>query len=51
MSFYGDVNKNNLVFDKIYENKTKMDSSAENDGVFIGRYVLVDYHKEGTDYI
>ena len=50
MSFYGNINTTNFVFDKIYESKAAMDAAASTDGVFIGRYVLVDYHKEGTNY-
>lgn len=36
----------NIVFDKIYSSKTEMDkamSTDGGDGVFIGRYVLIDY--------
>ena len=47
MGFYGnikDVEKNSsFVFDKIYESRSEMDSSASTDKVYVGRYVLVDY--------
>lgn len=36
----------NIVFDKIYSSKTEMDEAMSvegGDGVFIGRYILVDY--------
>lgn len=46
MGFYGnmsDSNRSTLQFDKIYPNKTAMDAGCATDGVFVGRYVLVDY--------
>lgn len=46
MGFYGnmsDVNRSTLQFDKIYPNKKAMDDGCATDGVFVGRYVLVDY--------
>ena len=46
MGFYGNItntNRTQFVFDKIYPNRTTMDSSTNTDSVFIGRYVLIDY--------
>ena len=31
------------IFDKVYPNKTTMDAEKNNDGVLIGRYVLIKY--------
>ena len=56
MGFYGNImntTKSQFSFDKIYQNRTVMENSlidefgnAISDGVFIGRFVLVDYDKE-----
>lgn len=46
MGFYGNItntNRTQFVFDKIYPNRKEMDANAKADGVFVGRYVLVDY--------
>lgn len=46
MSFYGNIangGKTNLTFDKIYPNRMQMDQRAETDGIFVGRFVLVEY--------
>ena len=46
MGFYGNItntSKTNFVFDKIYTNRKAMDENIATDGVFIGRYVLVEY--------
>ena len=46
MSFYGNitnVNKTQFTFDKTYPNRRAMDKAATTDGVFLGRYVLVEY--------
>ena len=55
MSFYGNmtsVSKTQFEFDKIYQNRVLMDASAANDGVFIGRFVLVKYDANpGDSYI
>jgi hypothetical protein len=54
MGFYGNIiNKNNTqyVFDKIYKNRAEMDAETQNDGIYIGRYVLIDYdHDKDTTY-
>ena len=49
MGFYGNissVNKSTFQFDKIYSNRAEMEDNCKNDGVFIGRYVLVNYDQE-----
>lgn len=49
MGFYGNissVNKSTFQFDKIYSNRAEMEDNCKDDGIFIGRYVLVDYDQE-----
>ena len=46
MGFYGNItNTSNTTFsfDRIYPNRLAMDANVNNDGIFIGRYVLVEY--------
>ena len=46
MAFYGNVtntSKTTFAFDRTYSNRYEMDLNANRDGVFVGRYVLVDY--------
>ena len=46
MGFYGNIATSNMTsfsFDRIYSSKWLMDQNAEYDGVFLGRYVLVEY--------
>ena len=46
MSLYGNVKKVNssvFQFDKIYSNRADLEDNENNDGVYIGRYVLVEY--------
>ena len=46
MGFYGNIantSKTTFSFDLIYPNRWAMDKMAETDGVFLGRYVLVQY--------
>ena len=46
MSFYGNISnasRTNLTFDKVYPNRMTMDNAVREDGVMIGRYVLVEY--------
>ena len=46
MGFYGNISnagKTNLTFDKIYPNRYTMLINAKTDGIFIGRFVLVEY--------
>jgi len=46
MGFYGNIantSKTTFSFDLIYSSRWQMDKAAETDGVFLGRYVLVQY--------
>ena len=47
MAFYGRITNNqanaSMTFDKIYPNRVTMDANASEDGVFTGRFVLVEY--------
>lgn len=47
MGFYGnikDIEKNkSFVFDKIYANRKQMDENASKDGIYTGRYILIEY--------
>ena len=65
MGFYGNItstNKTQFTFDRIYPNRKTMDEWANKpvyqgewgdnhggDGVFIGRFVLVEYDEAGYD--
>lgn len=51
MGFYGHISNNsrgNFTFDKIYPNRKEMDEACASDGIFIGRYVLVEYDGGNT---
>ena len=51
MGFYGNItNTSNTTFqfDRIYPNRLSMDANANNDGIFIGRYVLVEYDQDAA---
>ena len=46
MGFYGQItnsNKASFTFDKTYANRAAMESECQSDGVFLGRYVLIEY--------
>jgi hypothetical protein len=46
MGFYGNMTnsvKTNMTFDKKYSSRKSMDNSVNNDGIYAGRYVLVEY--------
>lgn len=46
MGFYGNIantSKTTFSFDLIYDSRWQMDQNAETDGVFLGRYVLIQY--------
>ena len=48
-SFYGNItntSRTQFQFDKIYPNRYEMDRNATRDGVYLGRYVLVEYDDE-----
>lgn len=49
MGFYGNITntaKTTFSFDHIYHTRTEMDKLANLDGVFLGRYVLINYDEE-----
>ena len=51
MGFYGNItNTSNTTFsfDRIYPNRLAMDANANNDGIFVGRYVLVEYDQDAA---
>lgn len=46
MGFYGNItntSRTQFQFDKTYPNRAAMDNAAKSDGVYIGRYVLIEY--------
>lgn len=46
MSFYGNItntSRTQFQFDKTFPNRVTMDKNASTDGVYIGRFVLVEY--------
>ena len=46
MGFYGNIQNSNKValqFDLVYSNRSQMDAGVGVDGVFLGRYVAIDY--------
>lgn len=46
MGFYGNVSnitRSTFQFDQVYPNRLTMDAETNNDGIYIGRYVLVEY--------
>ena len=49
MGFYGNISntaKTTFTFDRVYANRSDMDNNADTDGIFLGRYVLVDYGEQ-----
>jgi predicted RNA-binding protein len=49
MGFYGNItntSRTQFQFDKTFPNRATMDNFVGTDGVYIGRYVLVEYDKE-----
>ena len=49
MGFYGNItntSRTQFQFDKIYPSRTDMDAAASSDGIYSGRYVLVNYEEE-----
>ena len=49
MGFYGDItntNKNQFTFDRTYTSRSLMDARIKLDGIYLGRYVLVEYGLE-----
>ena len=58
MSFYGNISnagKTQMSFDRVYPNRKIMEENALTDGVFVGRFVLVEYddntYSHRTGYI
>ena len=52
MSFYGNitnVTKTGFSFDRIYPNRVQMEENMETDGIYIGRFVLIDYDKDSEN--
>ena len=52
MSFYGNIKRigsQSFQFDRVYPNRVAMDSAAKTDGVYPGRYVLVEYGERYTE--
>jgi hypothetical protein len=46
MGFYGNItntSKTQFYFDKIYSSRVAMDSAKDTDGIYAGRYVLIEY--------
>ena len=49
MGFYGNITntaRTQFQFDRIYANRAEMDKNANVDGIFMNRYVLVEYDSE-----
>lgn len=49
MGFYGNITntaRTQFQFDRIYANRAEMDKNANTDGIFMNRYVLVEYDSE-----
>ena len=49
MGFYGNITnttRTQFSFDATYASRYDMDREAANDGVYVGRYVLVEYDKD-----
>lgn len=54
MGFYGNMTNTahtQFQFDRIYPNRSAMDASIATDGIYIGRYVLVEYDQDGNKYL
>jgi hypothetical protein len=52
MGFYGNItntNRTQFQFDRIYSSRKSMDQNRIADGVYLGRYVLVEYDDDGLD--
>ena len=46
MGFYGNItntSKTTFVFDKIYPNRYTMENKMGSDGIYMGRYILIEY--------
>lgn len=52
MSFYGNITnttKTGFSFDRTYPNRHEMELNMKTDGVYIGRFILVDYDKDSEN--
>jgi hypothetical protein len=52
MGFYGNLSntaRTQFVFDRSYRNRKAMELAMNSDGVFVGRYVLIEYDKDYTN--
>lgn len=52
MGFYGNISntsKTTFSFDIVYPSRGAMDAAAQDDGVFLGRYVLIEYKENPID--
>jgi hypothetical protein len=52
MGFYGNITntaRTQFSFDKIYANRKAMEQSIALDGIYIGRFVLIEYDDDGFD--
>lgn len=51
MGFYGEISnsaKTNISFDKIYPNRKTMEENMTSDGIYVGRFVLIEYDDATT---
>lgn len=51
MGFYGNItsaSKTQFSFDRIYPNRQKMEENMVEDGIYMGRFVLIDYDQDVT---
>ena len=49
---YGNITntaRTQFQFDKIYPNKRAMEEHCDTDGIYAGRYILVEYDNENLD--
>lgn len=54
MGFYGNItntSKTQFQFDRIYPNRKMMDENAGTDGIYMGRYVLIEYDINDEKYL
>lgn len=54
MSFYSSVSnagKTSMIFDKVYPNRKLMEENCQNDGVFVGRCILIEYDDNTFTYV
>ena len=52
MSFYGDITntaRTPFQFDRIYPNRVEMEANKTQDGIYAGRFVLIEYDSTHLD--